>query len=59
MNMDYGILVAGLIVGGFVFFYILCKVGERMMRAHESRIIETSPYAASRHGHDNHAVEIS
>ena len=58
MNMDYGILVAALIVGGFIFFFILSKVGERMMRNHESRNIEESPYAASR-GHDNHAIEIS
>lgn len=60
MDMDYGILVAALIVGGFIFFFVMAKVGERIMRAHENRIIEASPYAESRHnGHDNTAIEIS
>ena len=26
MNMDYGILVGTLIVGGFIVFFIMCKV---------------------------------
>ena len=59
MNMEYGILVAALIVGGFIFFFILCKIGERMMRNYESGLIEQSPYAASRNGFDNQAIEIS
>jgi hypothetical protein len=31
MDLEYGLLVGGLILGGFVFFFILCKVGERII----------------------------
>ena len=35
MDLEYGLLVGGLILGGFVFFFILCKVGERIIMRSE------------------------
>ena len=62
MDADYGILVGCLILGGFIFFYILCKIGEKIMRANETQIIESygvEPSPPHHRGVDNLAIEIS
>jgi hypothetical protein len=33
--MEKGILVGGLIAGGFLFFFLLSKLGERMIKLEE------------------------
>lgn len=37
IDVILGCLVGGLILGGFAFFFILCKIGEYLMKKDELR----------------------
>ncbi len=58
MDLEYGLLVAGLIVGGFIFFFIISKVGERMIAKNDPGKPESSSEAAVE-PHYNYGMDMS
>jgi hypothetical protein len=69
MDLEYGLLVAGLILGGFVFFFIIGKIGQRLMISHDRQLAESDSCATLSNTassgpqgndscHENYAVDI-
>jgi hypothetical protein len=56
MDLEYGLLVAGLIVGGFIFFFIISKVGERIVIKNDPTKPENTEANES---HYNYGMDIS
>ena len=47
LDWQLGILIAGLVLGGFVFFYILSKIGERLVISNMQSENETNSRSTS------------
>ena len=58
MNLEHGLIVAGHIFGGFVIFFIMGKIGERIMLRNELEQSQKNLEPLDQ-GHINYGAEVA